>query len=186
MERPDFVGFPKIYRLSREIIVTEKLDGTNAQVYITDEGDVFAWSRTRWITPQDDNYGFAKWVEANRSELLRLGPGQHFGEWWGGGIQRGYGFQKGEKFFSLFNTTWYAGQKSSELPSCVGVVPVLYTGDFYFTPIDLCLQELKVMGSKAAPGFMQPEGIVIFHTASQTSFKKTIDKDEEPKGRKAE
>jgi hypothetical protein len=37
-------------------------------------------------------------------------------------------------------------------------------------------------GSKAAPGFMKPEGIVVFHVAGNVGFKKTIEKDEEPKG----
>lgn len=30
-----FVSFPKMPRLHREIVITEKLDGTNAQVYLT-------------------------------------------------------------------------------------------------------------------------------------------------------
>ncbi len=64
---------------------------------------MFIGSRTRWITAQDDNHGFARWVEGNKQELLKLGAGRHFGEWWGSGIQRGYGLQKGEKRFSLFN-----------------------------------------------------------------------------------
>jgi hypothetical protein len=41
---------------------------------------------------------------------------------------------------------------------------------------------LKRDGSLAAPGFMDPEGIVIFHTAANFAFKKTIKKDEMPKG----
>ena len=72
----DFQGFPKIARLSREVIVTEKLDGTNAQVLIGEDGSIRAGSRSRWITPQDDNYGFAKWVAENEAELWKLGPGQ--------------------------------------------------------------------------------------------------------------
>lgn len=39
--------------------LTEKIDGTNAQVYIADDGRVVAGSRTRWISPEDDNFGFA-------------------------------------------------------------------------------------------------------------------------------
>src|SRR6185436_16764358 len=100
--QPEFKPFPKIARLSREIVVTEKIDGTNAQVYITDEGEIFAGSRNKWLTAQDDNFGFAKWVEYNKEELLKLGPGQHFGEWWGAGIQRRYNLNT--KKFSLFNT----------------------------------------------------------------------------------
>jgi len=39
-------------------------------------------------------------------------------------------------------------------------------------------------GSLAAPGFMNPEGIVSYHIAGNTGFKKTIEKDSEPKGAK--
>lgn len=31
----DFIEFPKMARLSREVVVTEKIDGTNAQIFIT-------------------------------------------------------------------------------------------------------------------------------------------------------
>ena len=55
----EFTGFPKIPRLSRECVISEKIDGTNACVYISNEGDIQAGSHTRWITPQNDNYGFA-------------------------------------------------------------------------------------------------------------------------------
>ena len=41
MDFPLFSQFPKMARLSREIVITEKIDGTNAQVLITDDGD---WS----------------------------------------------------------------------------------------------------------------------------------------------
>jgi len=101
MEFPEFKEFPKMARMSRDVIISEKIDGTNAQILITPDGDLFTGSRTRWITPADDNHGFARWAEGNRDELLKLGPGRHFGEWWGQGIQRGYGLK--EKRLSLFN-----------------------------------------------------------------------------------
>lgn len=83
----EFQGFPKMARLSREVIISEKLDGTNAQILITEDGEMLVGSQTRWITPEDDNYGFARWAEENRAELLcKLGHGRHFGEWWGQGI----------------------------------------------------------------------------------------------------
>lgn len=44
------------------------------------------------------------------------------------------------------------------------------------------LDKLKREGSVAAPGFMKPEGIVIFHTAGQWMLKKTIEQDDVPKG----
>jgi len=49
--------------------------------------------------------------------------------------------------------------------------------------VEQALENLAQFGSQASPGFMEPEGIVIFHVPSMLMFKKTIKKDEEPKGR---
>lgn len=176
-----FVEFPKMPRLSREIIITEKIDGTNASVTITEDGQFLTGSRTRWITPDNDNFGFSKWAHDNRDDLMRLGIGTHFGEWWGLGIQRGYGLS--ERRFSLFNVSrWGDGGKDAESrPGCCRVVPVLYRGQFDMGHINGRLDVLATSGSAAAPGFMKPEGIVIFHTAANLCFKKTIFKDEVPK-----
>ena len=105
MTMTEFQEFQKIARLSRNCSITEKIDGTNACIYIGEDGEFLTGSRTRWITPEDDNYGFAKWALAHKDELMALGPGRHFGEWWGSGCQRGYGLTNGEKRFSLFNTS---------------------------------------------------------------------------------
>ena len=174
----EFQEFPKMARLSREIIITEKIDGTNAQICIGEDGSIQAGSRPRWITPQDDNYGFAKWVEANRGELLLLGPGRHFGEWWGSGIQRGYGVP--DKRFSLFNITRW---DVPERPKCCGVVPTLWRGIFDEGAILSRLEDLEINGSVAAPGFMKPEGVVVYHVAAGIGFKKTLEKDEVPKSK---
>jgi hypothetical protein len=172
----EFVAFPKMARLSREIIVTEKLDGTNAQIFIGEDGEFAVGSRTRWITPEQDNYGFARWAHDNRDELLQLGPGRHFGEWWGSGIQRRYNVP--EKRFSLFNVARWGEDR----PACCHVVPVLYRGEFSQLAINDCLTRLGFEGSVAAPGFMKPEGIVVFHVAGNVGFKKTLEKDDQPKG----
>lgn len=177
----DFQGFPKIARLSRECIITEKIDGTNAQIYITDDLQFFVGSRTRWITPTDDNHGFARWAQENRDELMKLGPGRHFGEWWGSGIQRGYGLVKGEKRFSLFNVDRWADD--AVRPKCCHIVPILDRGIFSTVSADLALSKLITNGSFAAPGFMNPEGIVVYHIAGNIGFKKTIKNDESPKGK---
>lgn len=171
----DFLEFPKMPRLAREVVVTEKLDGTNACIGITEDGRMFTGSRSRWITPQEDNYGFAAWAEKHKEELLELGDGRHFGEWWGAGIQRRYGLQ--EKRFSLFNVFRWAETR----PACCGVVPVLYMGVFDTAAIDGVLEALQTNGSVAAPGFMKPEGIVVFHVAGNVGFKKTLEKDDVPK-----
>ena len=37
---------------------------------------------------------------------------------------------------------------------------------------------LRTSGSRAAPGFMKPEGVVIYHEAARQMFKMTIEGDE--------
>ncbi len=230
MDIPDipFEPWPKIPRLYREIVITEKIDGTNAGIFIPlwDEGSVsgpvYASSRKRWITPEKDNFGFARWAEENKETLIAdLGPGMHYGEWWGQGIQRTYDW--GEKRFSLFNVRRWGALTANEDPRCVrkgshithndekrgdeqicacrekrgeiqfatprmGVVPVLYQG-----PITTVtsLREPRVLeniwdyeaallrrnGSAVAPGFMNPEGIIVYHVVAQQAFKYTLDGD---------
>ena len=179
MSLPEFVPFRKIPRLSREIIVTEKIDGTNAVIHVAEDGTVTAGSRTKWINQSGDNHGFAAWVENHALELTGLGVGVHHGEWWGSGIQRGYGLTKGEKRFSLFNTSKWGMDR----PGCCHVVPVLYEGLFSTGAVDGCLDRLRRDGSVVAPGFMKPEGVIIFHPQGNVFFKKTIDKDDEWKGK---
>lgn len=226
-----FRPFAKMARLSRECVITEKLDGTNAQIYILPEVEydtlvarcllegrdvdarrtatvsghvLLSGSRTRWIRPKNpgekgdpDNYGFAAWVKANAEELVKLGPGKHFGEWFGSGINRAYGLVNGDRRFALFNVhrwvpNWanpqsvlpgvVAADGTGEPVSCCYVVPTLYRGPFSTSSIELTLNVLETLGSNAVPGFKSPEGIVIYHTASGALFKKTILNDESPKG----
>lgn len=204
----EFKPFPKLARLNRDIVVTEKIDGTNAQIVIQETFDpeerdawladpltiagtegpasamrILAGSRTRWITPgKEDNFGFAGWVKDNASELFDLSVGQHFGEWWGKGIQRGYGLQ--DRRFSLFNTNrWYDTLNHVQLaPEVCSVVPILYMGPFSEEGIKYAIDTLKAVGSYAAPEYMDPEGVVVYHTAANAGFKVTIKNDEKPKG----
>ena len=174
----EFVKFDKIPRLNRDCIVTEKIDGTNAQIVFTEDGEMLVGSRKRWIVPGDDNYGFAKWAHENRDDLFEaLGFGTHFGEWWGQGIQRRYGMDR--KIFSLFNTSRWRGVP---LPDGLDVVPLLYEGPFNTDAVHEALKALEKDGSVAAPGFMQPEGVVVFHGASRHLYKATILNDEKHKG----
>ena len=131
---------------------------------------------------------------------MTLGPGRHFGEWWGAGIQRRYG--QAEKRWSLFNVGRWAlhGTEPKQIPTadprvtkiqdvlppCCGLVPVLYRGIFDTAAIDVVLRDLSKNGSAAAPGFMFPEGVVVFHVAGNIGFKRTLEKDELPKSIKGE
>lgn len=178
----NFESYPKITRWSRDWVITEKIDGTNAQVLVPDDPyePIKAGSRNRYLTVEDDNYGFAKWVSEHQDDLRLLGPGRHFGEWWGPGIQRGYGVS--DKRFSLFNP--YAKLLTKPGLS-FGAVPILEEvkgGASIENAINYCVQRLKTEGSIVAPGFMKPEGIVIYHVPSRTLFKKLLENDEVPKG----
>jgi len=209
-----FTPFPKISRLFRPVVITEKIDGTNAAVVVSEVvpynyGDeevvgngivinmdghrldgwkplfVYAQSRKQTISPEQDNFGFAKWVREHARELAEgLGIGVHFGEWWGSGIQRKYGLD--HKRFSLFNTARWAGTEydddGNRRPDCCHVVPILQRQDTFQTHgIRVALEELAERGSSAAPGFMDPEGVVAFHTAGNVLFKATIKGDDKGK-----
>ena len=179
-----FNEFPKIPRLRRDITITEKIDGTNASILVPENGGpVLAGSRTRWVTPESDSYGFARWVKANEDALREgLGFGHHFGEWWGAGIQRRYGIT--DKRFSLFNTfRWNGGMHPLLAQLGVSTVPVLFQGSWSKEAINAALEKLRSGGSVAAPGFDRPEGIVVFHAASRNLYKVTLEKDSEPKGK---
>jgi hypothetical protein len=67
-----------------------KLHGTNAGIRVSN-GEIAAQSRTKIITLQDDNAGFARWVEANKAYWSSLPLADHtvFGEWCGRGIEKG-------------------------------------------------------------------------------------------------
>lgn len=171
-----FEKFPSIKRLSRDMVVTEKVDGTNGTIYIGEDGTFHVGSRNRWITPEDDNYGFATWAFEHEEELRELGFGWHRGEWWGRGIQRGYGVD--ERRFSLFNVGLWTDENT---PDCVSVVPTLYTGPFSVVTVDSILKDLHENGSVISPGFMKPEGVVVYHVHSRTLFKKTLDHNDEHK-----
>lgn len=171
---PEFRGWPSIPRLKRGCIITEKIDGTNGIVHVGEDGRVLAGSRNRWLVDGADNYGFAGWVAQNADQLRTLGPGYHYGEWWGPGIQRGYGIF--DRRWYLFNSSRWGGSQS-ERPACCGVVPVLYAGEYTPTCVEETLQKLREAGSIVAPGFMNPEGIVVYLPAAKQMFKVTLDGD---------
>lgn len=182
----EFIEFPKISRFSREVVVTEKIDGTNGQIIIGEDGSFSVGSRTRIITPETDNHGFARWAYDHKDELMLLGHGRHFGEWWGLGIQRNYGMR--EKAFSLFNVKRWGDD--SVRPKCCRVVPVLWRGEMDELNVRKIMYDLFENGSSAYP-FMNPEGIVIRHLGG-AMFKKTFGpedssgKGKEPEGKQLE
>ena len=73
---------------------------------------------------------------------------------------------------------WYAPFKRGELPEGLSCVPLLYQGPHDTRKIDDYMDWLAHNGSVFAPGFMKPEGVVVYHTASKTLYKKTFEHDE--------
>jgi hypothetical protein len=210
----EFCAWPKITRFSKPWQITEKIDGTNAQIAITretfgtlagydphgyavvlDNDDIgedglpnyefhlYAGSRNRWLTPDKDNFGFANWVWWNATDLVRLGVGRHYGEWYGKGIQRGYGLD--EKRFALFDTTKLCSEPEC-CPPVKGVETVRViryaSGSDLSDAVDWCRQEMGASGSFQVPGFMNPEGVVLRHTVSGAKFKVLLENDDVPKG----
>lgn len=227
----DFISFPKISRYNRKVIVSEKIDGTCSQVYIWEPspeeleqpipnayldtqqttGKILAMkagSKERWLSQEDDNYGFCRWAFNKGQFLIQLGPGRHFGEWWGSKIQRKYGLTNEDRRWSLFNVQRWCMPNAEpkqismadpriikfqdRLPICsgIGLVPILWEGMFEDLNVKQIMDSLWLSGSRAfttslpledRPRFDNPEGIVIHHVAGNVSFKKTFKKDDEPK-----
>src|SRR3990167_8639243 len=65
--------------------VFPKIDGTNASVWLGDDGEVKAGSRTRQLSIGADNAGFLAWVQQQQASIgnyLRSHPNHRlFGEW---------------------------------------------------------------------------------------------------------
>jgi hypothetical protein len=108
---------------------TVKLHGTNAAICQDDKGDIWFQSRNNIITAENDNAGFASYMENNvgSANLMRLFeivkfnnsldnnyPISIYGEWCGGSIQKGVALNKLDKMFVIFaiklgneDSTWY-------------------------------------------------------------------------------
>lgn len=171
----EFVAYGSTNRLFRDVVITEKIDGSNCVIGIdTEDNIVKAGSRTKWLG-SEDHFGFRAWVMKNRESLIAdLGPGLHRGEWFGQKMQRKYGMDHRE--FALFNTGKWEGVEFAT-PN-LRTVPILYKGVFDQTQIDRCLELLAQHGSVAAPGFDNPEGICIFHTQANIVFKVLLENDD--------
>jgi len=207
-----FEAWPKIPRWANDTVtVTEKIDGTNAAVIIlpyspdhdemgnegyakfiaSNEDNIeprytFAvQSRKRFIKPgkDTDNAGFAAYAFEHALQFVDLlGYGKHYGEWWGRGIQRGYD-QEGKRF-SLFRPWRYEHLALTDEVPGLGVVPTLYTGGWDGLTVSEEIDKLEKEGSKAAPGFMLPEGVIIQSALAQSTYKAFTWDDGRPKSEK--
>lgn len=165
----EFKAWDKIPRENPfKVTISEKINGTNACIIIIDGEIVGVQSRKRLISLLDDNYGFARWVETNKGDLLNLGEGYHYGEWAGLGVQKNPHALDEKKFF-LFNTFRW-NENNPNRPLCCEVVPVLFQGELTPAIIPTLLNELQ---EKAADN-QTPEGVVVYYHAFRKYTKHTI------------
>ena len=129
---------------------TVKLHGTNAGIR-RENGEFFAQGRSRVLTIDDDNYGFANWLDQNlknplfESELNAMFDNvaaQHdnpqcitlFGEWCGKGIQKKVAVSELNKRFVIFGAevdgTYQLISESINMPSFESVDNILVAGTF--------------------------------------------------------
>lgn len=158
-----FRGWPKTPRLNNvEMTITEKVDGTHGAIYIEKNGLVRAASRNRFLTPEDDNHGFSRWVLENQdriSEVFNDSSGVYYGEWAGPGIQ-GNPLKLPEKRFFLFGIRG-DGQATPLLEDIeMYCIPQLYHGPLDVAKARAVYDELMENGSRITPG-ARPEGVVI-------------------------
>lgn len=165
----EFKAWAKIPRDNPfKVTITEKMDGTNACIIIIDGEIVGVQSRKRLITPENDNYGFAGWVEANKEDLLKLEDGYHYGEWAGLGIQKNP-HDLPEKQFFLFNTFRWNPENPNR-PDCCQVVPILFQGEMDSETVSGLLAKLV----DEATDNQTPEGVIIYSHAFRSYTKHTI------------
>ncbi len=191
----DFKGWGFTTRENKNKTITEKIDGTNGCIVIYN-GKVSAQSRKRIITPDDDNYGFARWVYDNAGALMdTLGFGYHYGEWFGEGIQKNPLGIEGKRF-ALFHPTKYTEANGFELSKVDGLetVPLLHHGQCDVWTIPNIMQDLDTYGSKVVgaartainvPGIEEvafhraadAEGIIIWNNETKTRTKMLLEND---------
>lgn len=195
----EFKSWGSTTRENKNKTITEKIDGTNACI-VAQDGKVTAQSRKRIITPDDDNYGFAKWVYENAGALLdTLGYGYHYGEWYGEGIQKNPLGIEGKRF-ALFHATKYTEANGFDLERVDGLetVPLLHHGQCDVWTIPNIMQDLDTYGSKVKgaktttvkseiPGFddtmfqfdraANAEGVIIWNNETKTRTKMLLKDD---------
>lgn len=175
-----FKPWPKIGRYTNnKIIISEKMDGTNGCFIIKNGEVVGCQSRNRLLSINDDNMGFAKWVDQNKNTLKIFPDGYYYGEWCGPGIQKNP-HNLDEKTFFMFPTgvTKFLDPLKNLLPtSTLKFVNILYSGVYTSTIVDKTMSELAANAKRKG---YKPEGVVIYSISNNVFQKATF---ENPEGK---
>lgn len=183
----EFIPYPSIKRGLDFgwMVITEKVDGTNAMFIIENKQIVLIGSHKepkkmvndpRWVKqfenapdkerllaeePRKTHYGFAGWIEDHKEELCaKLNDGTYYGEWYGPGINKNRDYNLTEKRFAFFQAHKWTDPRRPRV-SGSDVVPILYIGSISTEACERAMEKLAKEGSQIAPGFMNPEGVVI-------------------------
>lgn len=187
----EFVSFPSIESFFNVVKLTKsyphlaekpvnyrgkiKLHGTNAGIRIHN-GEVIPQSRTQFISVNNDNAGFAKWVESSKDFWSKISYSDEitvFGEWCGPGIMKGTAInQVANKLFVVFAIMVGDAQIEKEdfnplivepeeiksilgnLPSDVHVLPWYDSGfsvDFLNSDLQVLVNQLNEEVAKVEP-----------------------------------
>jgi hypothetical protein len=210
-----FEKFNKIPRLSRDMVITEKIDGSNGQIYIASFQTLFDALKMpeyndffkQYTIAEEKIDGLTYYIFAgSRNRWLSVDNGKNsdnhgFAKWVKENASELFKLGEGRHYGEWYGKGIQRGYELDEKrfalfnvnkwydpdirPKCCEIVPAIYEGLFDTNEINRILEELKLNGSYAVSEFMNPEGIVIYHKASGKLFKKTIVGDEKPKGKES-
>jgi len=184
----EFKRYPRIKRSLGlgNMLITEKIDGTNAMFVIEDKKLTLLGTHRRQLLmigdpkliehyqhipdleyreslmaeePRRAHFGFVGWCEDHKEELESIGDGVYYGEWVTPevkGCQR-YPYEGPPKLFLFCPQRW---PEQRPQPACLDLVPTLYRGPFNEEMIQTVIDELDG-DSVAFPGSDNPEGIII-------------------------
>jgi len=181
-EELKYPSFPSIERIENiRCFINEKIDGTNGMIEITKDALRFG-SRNTYLSSKEDNHGFYKfckeYITYPVSDIIirRLYPNNPptypvriYGEWFGKGIQRTYGLKA--RYFMPFNPYHADALTYCGVPYIVYPAE-LYSGKFSVSQLELCMDDLKLRGSKVIEDYMNPEGVVIYFPKYNFSLKR--------------
>lgn len=170
--------YPHIARLTddsplfllREVLATEKVDGTNARFGLVN-GRFQVGGRNIVFGQNDDAFGFRAWCEDNDVEerVRSANPDTdnivYFGEWFGPRIQKGIDYGA-ERRFAGFDVWRHAGNwldraDAEECFKAIGLpmVPVVWSGPIYGQDISPLRARVTVLGAQKDGNLW--EGVVL-------------------------
>lgn len=99
----EWAEYHNVVPRKRAYLGTVKLHGTNAGITVNEDAIIYR-SRSREITPDDDNYGFARHMSEHAEAIRACVPVgvTVFGEWCGQGVQNNVGISSLPKMFVVF------------------------------------------------------------------------------------